>query len=80
MTACPCAQEMVLDRSRDRLAERGFSEDEIAQVFESVPVATHNQRGIGTLYVGCLETCSESVGAETLLAIVESAMSSEIYE
>ena len=80
MTACPCAQEMVIDRSRGRLEERGFSEDEIAQVFESVPVATHNQRGIGTLYVGCPEGCSQSVEAETLLAIVESSMSSEIYE
>jgi GTP cyclohydrolase IV len=49
-------------------------------VFEHVPVATHNQRGIGTLYVGCPETCGEGVEAERLLKIVESAMSSEIYE
>jgi GTP cyclohydrolase-4 len=80
MTACPCAQELVMDRSRDRFEEQGFSEDEIAQVFEAVPVATHNQRGIGTLYVGCPEGCSEGVQAETLLGIVESSMSSEIYE
>jgi GTP cyclohydrolase-4 len=80
MTACPCAQEMVMDRSRARLEEQGFGEDEIAQVFEAVPVATHNQRGIGTLYVGCPESCSTGVEAEALLAIVESSMSSEIYE
>ena len=80
MTACPCAQEMVTERSRERLEEQGFSETEIAQVFESVPVATHNQRGIGTLYVGCPEGCDHSVEAEALLKIVESAMSSEIYE
>jgi GTP cyclohydrolase-4 len=80
MTACPCAQEMVTERAAERLAADGFSEDEIARVFEAVPVATHNQRGIGTLYVGCPEGCAESVEAKTLLEIVESSMSSEIYE
>jgi GTP cyclohydrolase IV len=45
-----------------------------------VPVATHNQRGIGTLHIGCPEGCTEALEAETLLEIVESAMSSEIYE
>jgi GTP cyclohydrolase-4 len=80
MTACPCAQEMVMDRSRERLEGEGFTEDEIGRVFEHVPVATHNQRGLGTLYVGCPEGCSEGVEAERLLAIVEAAMSSEIYE
>src|SRR5829696_8191484 len=29
MTACPCAQEMLIGRSRERLADDGFSEDEI---------------------------------------------------
>jgi GTP cyclohydrolase IV len=52
----------------------------VARMFEAVPVATHNQRGIGTLYVGCPETCAEAVEAEALLEIVEDAMSSEIYE
>jgi GTP cyclohydrolase IV len=80
MTACPCAQEMVTERSRDRLREHGFTDDEIARVFEAVPVATHNQRGIGTLHIGCPETCTEALEARVLLEIVESSMSSEIYE
>jgi GTP cyclohydrolase IV len=80
MTACPCAQELVMDRSRERLREDGFSDDEIARVFEAVPVATHNQRGIGTLHIGCPEGCFDELDAETLLEIVETAMSSEIYE
>jgi GTP cyclohydrolase-4 len=80
MTACPCAQELVMERSEGRLREQGFTDDEIARVFDSVPVATHNQRGIGTLYVGCPEGCGEPVEAERLLAIVEASMSSEIYE
>jgi len=80
MTACPCAQELVMDRSQDRLREEGFTDDEIARVFEAVPVATHNQRGIGTLHIGCPEGCEEAIEAVTLLDIVESSMSSEIYE
>src|ERR671923_10144 len=80
MTACPCAQELVMERSQERLREQGFTDDEVARVFEAVPVASHNQRGIGMLHIGCPESCGESLDAETLLAIVESAMSSEIYE
>jgi GTP cyclohydrolase-4 len=80
MTACPCAQELVMERSQERLRGQGFTDDEVARVFEAVPVASHNQRGIGTLHVGCPESCVESLDAEALLGIVESAMSSEIYE
>jgi GTP cyclohydrolase-4 len=80
MTACPCAQELVAEASRGRLAEQGFTDDEIERVFEAVPVATHNQRGIGSLYVGCPEGCEVELSAEALLRIVEESMSSEIFE
>jgi len=36
MTACPCAQELVMERSQARLREDGFTDNEIARVFESV--------------------------------------------
>jgi GTP cyclohydrolase IV len=80
MTACPCAQELVAEASRERLVEQGFTDDEIERVFEAVPVATHNQRGLGSLYVGCPEGCETELRAETLLRIVEESMSSEIFE
>jgi GTP cyclohydrolase I/GTP cyclohydrolase-4 len=80
MTACPCAQELVMERSQERLRGDGFTDDEISRVFEAVPVATHNQRGIGTLHVGCPEERDEVLDATALLEIVESSMSSEIYE
>lgn len=80
MTACPCAQELIAGRSRERLAADGFTDDEIERVFQHVPVATHNQRGLGTLYIGCPETCTDAIEAARLLQIVESSMSSEIYE
>jgi GTP cyclohydrolase I/GTP cyclohydrolase-4 len=80
MTACPCAQTLVRESSRERLLAQGFSDDEIERVFASVPVATHNQRGLGTLRVGCPESCDIDIDALRLVEIVESSMSSEIYE
>jgi len=80
MTACPCAQVLVQARSHERLIEDGFSEDEIRRIFEAVPVATHNQRGLGTLHIGCPEDCETDIDATQLVQIVENSMSSEIYE
>jgi GTP cyclohydrolase-4 len=80
MTACPCAQQLVAGAARERLADDGFDDDQIERIFEHVPVATHNQRGLGTLHIGCPEDCTNEIEASTLLAIVENSMSSEIYE
>ncbi|MEA2208538.1 MAG: cyclohydrolase [Solirubrobacteraceae bacterium] len=80
MTACPCAQELVAARARERLLDDGFDEDQVERVLERVPVATHNQRGLATLQIGCVEDCVQEIDASTLLAIAESSMSSEIYE
>ena len=80
MTACPCAQEEVAGRSRERLAAEGFTDDEIERVLSAVPGATHNQRGIGSLHIGRPEGLELDVDAPDLLHIVEQSMSSEIYE
>ena len=80
MTACPCAQGLVEDGARERLADHGFSPEEIDRIVETVPLATHNQRGIGSLYIGCPEDAPVDIDARELLRIVESSMSSEIYE
>ena len=81
MTACPCAQEMVAEpRPRAPRRATGFDAEEIERVIEAVPVATHNQRGIGTLYVGCPEGGASDSTRRELLRIVEQSMSSEIYE
>ena len=80
MTACPCAQQIVAGHARERLTNDGFSDAEIERIFDAVPVATHNQRGLGTLHIGCPEGCENEIEAATLLEIVENSMSSEIYE
>jgi GTP cyclohydrolase IV len=80
MTACPCAQTAIEARSQERLLAEGFTDEEIERIFAAVPLATHNQRGLGTLYIGCPEDCDTDIDAALLLDIVESSMSSEIYE
>jgi len=80
MTACPCAQELVATKARERLQSEGFDDSDIEKILDAVPVATHNQRGLGTLHIGCTELCDDEIDAGTLLEIVEHSMSSEIYE
>ncbi len=80
MTACPCAQEMVAGVARERLTERGYDAEQASEIVEVVPIATHNQRGIGSLYIGCPEDCTADIDARELLRIAEQSMSSEIYE
>ena len=76
INACPCAQGLVRDRASERLIEAGFGEGDVDRILELVPLATHNQRGRGTLYVGT----NRPVNAEDLVEIVERSMSSPIYE
>src|SRR5207237_653142 len=56
--------------------EAGFEEPEVERILQLVPIATHNQRGRGTLYIGT----NQPVNAEQLAGIVEGSMSSPIYE
>jgi GTP cyclohydrolase I/GTP cyclohydrolase-4 len=76
INACPCAQGLVRGRASERLFEAGFDDGDVERILELVPLATHNQRGLGTLYVGTLQP----VNAEQLAAIVEGSMSSPVYE
>lgn len=78
MNACPCAQELIRAQAGDALEGDGFSDDQIDRILRLVPVATHNQRARGTLFVGAPDEAP--VPAELLLEIVEDSMSSEIYE
>jgi GTP cyclohydrolase IV len=76
INACPCAQGLVRGRASERLLEAGFEADDVGRILELVPIATHNQRGQGTLFVGT----TQQVDAERLVELVEGSMSSPIYE
>jgi GTP cyclohydrolase I/GTP cyclohydrolase-4 len=76
INACPCAQGLVRARAEERLLDAGFDATDVDKIFELVPVATHNQRGRGTLYVGT----TTPLNAEQLAEIVEESMSAPVYE
>jgi GTP cyclohydrolase IV len=81
ITACPCGQAMAADDARERLGVEGFDAEEIERILASVSIATHNQRGVGTLWVGSADDAGvASVDPRELIEIVEESMSSEIYE
>jgi GTP cyclohydrolase I/GTP cyclohydrolase-4 len=76
INACPCAQGLVRGAAAERLLEAGFAETDVDRILELVPLATHNQRGRGTLYIGT----AGPIDAEDLVEIVEQSMSSPVYE
>jgi len=75
INACPCAQGLVRDRAAERLSEAGFDEADVGRILDLVPIATHNQRGRGTLFLGT----DARVRGEDLVEIVEGSMSSPIF-
>jgi MptA/FolE2 family GTP cyclohydrolase len=75
INACPCAQGLVRDRAAERLAEAGFGDD-VERILDLVPIATHNQRGRGTLLVGT----THELDADDLMGIVERSMSAPVFE
>jgi GTP cyclohydrolase-4 len=80
MTACPCAQDMVREHSMHQLIEAGFTEADARRALDVLPVATHNQRGRGSILIGVPEAQADVVRAEDLVEIVENSMSSETYD
>src|ERR671922_210099 len=56
INACPCAQGLVRGHASERLLDAGFDEVDVERILDLVPLATHNQRGQGTLFVGTQAT------------------------
>ncbi len=76
INACPCAQGLVRNRASERLLEAGFDDGDVERILELVPIATHNQRGRQTLFVGT----EQDLDAVTLLEIAERSMSAPIFD
>jgi GTP cyclohydrolase-4 len=67
---------MVREHSNERLKEEGFTAEEAERALQTIPIASHNQRGQGTLMIGA----EQKVRAEHLVEIIENSMSSENYD
>ncbi|MGH3133255.1 MAG: GTP cyclohydrolase MptA [Gaiellaceae bacterium] len=76
INACPCAQGLVRSSASERLLDAGFESGDVERILELVPLATHNQRGLASLYVGT----EDDLDAELLVRIAERSMSAPIYD
>ncbi|MEE9474656.1 MAG: GTP cyclohydrolase MptA [Candidatus Hydrothermarchaeaceae archaeon] len=75
MASCPCAQEGLTEHAREELK---FSKEETEKILNTVPVASHNQRNVATLYIEVPEEYDLEI--EGLIELLENSMSSKIYE
>ena len=75
-TPAPARRASSAARPAERLLEAGFDDGDVDRILELVPLATHNQRGRGTL----TSAPSARSNAEHLVEIVERSMSSPVYE
>src|ERR1700750_2518063 len=80
ITAAPEAQRAVAATAAEQLRADGFSPERIERILAALPVATHDQRGFGSLYIGARARGSTELDALALVDIVEGSMSSAIYE
>jgi GTP cyclohydrolase-4 len=76
LNACPCAQGLVRERAAERLDEAGYDQDQIEEIFQVLPAATHNQRAEATLMIGT----TREVDARDLISIAENGMSAPVFE
>ncbi|NJD53608.1 MAG: GTP cyclohydrolase I FolE2 [Candidatus Methanoperedens sp.] len=78
ITACPCAQEIMVDKARKELKTLGVESDVIKKFLNNVPMPTHNQRGRGVISIETHD--SHFVSLEKIINIIENSMSSQMFE
>jgi len=76
-TACPCAQEIMKDEVRQELEKLGVPKEEAASFSERIPIATHNQRGRGSISIEVRN--QRCVSIDRIIKIIEDSMSSKVY-
>jgi len=77
MTACPCAQEIMKEQAKSDLLKAGLSEDAALDLLTRLPMATHNQRGRGSISIEVRDR--RCVSIDRIIKIIEESMSSKVY-
>ncbi len=78
ITVCPCAQELVRSRVREKLLNLKLGEEEVNKILDLVPIASHNQRGKARLKVQVTDEFKVSI--LELIEIAKKSMSFETFE
>jgi GTP cyclohydrolase-4 len=76
-TACPCAQEIMRDQVKQELARLGVSANDAESFARRLPVATHNQRGRGSISIEVRNR--RCVSIDRIIKIIEESMSSKVF-
>ncbi len=78
-TVCPCSQELSRDFTKEKLTEKGFTEEQVNYVLETIPLASHNQRSKSILVLEQPRD-AERIELEDIIEILETSMSSPTHE
>ncbi len=78
ITACPCAQEIMIEKARKELKTLGVDSAIINKFLHNVPMPTHNQRGRGIISIEVHD--NHFVSLERIINIIENSMSSQMFE
>ncbi len=82
ITACPCAKEMSVEYSRELIKSRNkkLSDEEIDEILNVIPIASHNQRATGKIIVGSeiANGSDQLVDILDLVDVIENSMSGKI--
>jgi len=77
MTVCPCAQETVMENSKQKLLEF-LDEETTKKVLDNVSFSSHNQRGVGSIMIEV--PAQQIIRGEEIIQIIEDSMSSSVCE
>lgn len=79
ITVCPCSQELSKDYARIKLKKQGYSDEQIEDILEVVPIAAHNQRSKAMLLFE-LPRGAPRIELEDIITTLESSMSAPLHE
>lgn len=78
ITACPCAQEIMRASAEEELRRLKVPEKKISAFLDKIPMATHNQRGRGSISVDTAG--KDAVSLDKIIGIIERSMSTMSFE
>jgi GTP cyclohydrolase-4 len=78
ITACPCAQEIMKTKAEEELRSLKVEQEKIDLFLQRIPMATHNQRGRGTVSIEFVGDCDVSL--DKIISLIERSMSTMSYD
>ena len=75
IASCPCAQEGLVEYAREQLHD---VKEDVDKILSTVPVGSHNQRNVATLYIEVPE--EYEIEVEGVIELLENCMSAKVYD